>query len=62
MTRAPMRDGHLGEQQAHATCAGMHERRVSGLEREGGVGEVMRSHTLEHGSGGLLGRERLPEP
>src|ERR1035441_976727 len=46
--------GHLGEQQANAAGTGMHQSRVSGLEREGGIGEVMSGHALEHGRGGLF--------
>ena len=49
--------GHLGEQQAYAARAGMNQCRVSCLERECGIGEVMGGHALKHGRGGLFGRK-----
>ncbi len=48
---------HLREQQAHAAGSGVHQRRVAGFQRKGGVGKIVRGHALQHGGGGLLGRE-----
>ena len=51
--------GHLRQQQAHAAGAGMHQRRIPGLERKGGVRQVVRGHALQHGGGGLLHAQPL---
>ncbi len=59
MTRAPMRAGHLREEQAHAAGSGVHQRGVAGLERIGGVGEIMRRHALQHGRRRLLHAQAL---
>ena len=48
---------HLRQQQTHAARTRVYQYSFAGLQRVGGIGQVMRGHALQHGGGGLFGAD-----